>query len=329
MPVRLIVALVTILVLAACTARSPGESSGDLASVPPSASISPRPVATPHETTAGAFPVLIIELGADAAPIDVVGAFGSIWVANHHSDDVVRLDPQTGAEQARIFVGDLSGPGYFAVTDDAVWVTRQNGRGIARIDPTTNELSPRQSGSLTPCSDTAVALGGVWYFACDTGQMVRIDIVTHDESFVTATDMWNPIAIDGQLYAVGPDGVARLDDGLHWTVVGGCCGHPIGFAGGTLWLADTDQLVRVDLTTGTVGSTVPIYGTALMTSDDQFAWVTHEHGAPVEQVRMADNTVLEPLDIGSVPVGVWHDGSYLWVTDFSASQLWRVDLGEQ
>lgn len=329
MPVRLVTILVATLMLAACMAGSPGESSDGQASTSPSASASPRPVATPHETTAGSLTVLIIELGPDAAPIDVVGAFGSIWVANHHSDDVVRLDPQTGAEQARIFVGDLSGPGYFAVTDDAVWVTRQNGRGIARIDPSTNELKPRQSGSLTPCGDTAVALGGVWYFACDTGQMVRIDIATHDESFVTATGMWNPIAVDGQLYAVGPDGVVRLDDGLHWTMVGGCCGHPIGFAGGTLWLADTDQLVRVDLTTGTVVATVPINAPALMTSDDQFVWVTHEHGAPVEQIRIADNTIGEPLAIGSVPVGIWHDGSYLWVTDFSASKLYRVDLGDQ
>jgi streptogramin lyase len=321
----------TLLLLAACcVACSPSASLSSSVQGEPTSGEPSESQPTPVATTAGGHPALIVDLGVDAAPIDVAVAFGSVWVANHHSDSVVRIDPATGLEQARIAFTDGTGPGWFAVSDDGVWVTRQNHAGAARIDPETNELDPVQAGSLPPCGPPAVALGAVWYFACDTGQMVRIDLATGGTSEIDAADLSNPIAVDEALYAVGPEGVVRLaDDGETWTLVGGCCGLPFGYAGGTIWLIGQDQVVRVDPMTGQVEATIPL-AAAVMSAGDEVAWFTPREGnsGPLEQVRMADNAILEPLQTSQSPTVVRVDGTTLWVTDFGASEVWRVDLGE-
>lgn len=322
--------LLLLLAAACCVACSPSASSSPSVPIETSSEVPNTPQPTPVATTAGDHPALIADLGIDAAPIDVVVAFGSVWVANHHSDDVVRIDPATGLEQARIAFTDGTGPAWLAVADDGVWVTRQNHEGAARIDPETNELDPNQAGSLPPCGPPAIALEAVWYFACDTGQMVRIDLATGDASQIDAEDLSNPIAVDEALYAVGPEGVVRLaDDGETWTLVGGCCGIPFGYAGGTIWLIDQDQVVRVDPTTGQA-VTIPLAATGTMGAGSEVAWFTPREGVsgPLQQVRIADNAILEPLQTSQSPTVVRVDGTTLWVTDFSASDLWRVDLGD-
>ena len=55
---------------------------------------------------------LRLSLGRDVAPIDLISAFDSIWIADIHANEVRRYDPTTMAEQARIPVsGGHSRPG--------------------------------------------------------------------------------------------------------------------------------------------------------------------------------------------------------------------------
>ena len=322
-PVLLVLAL---LATACSTNASPSPSGSE-----EPASQAPTPVPTPLATITGDHRALVIELGPDQAPIDVVVAFGSVWVANHHSDDVVRIDPATGLEQARIAFTDGTGPAWFAVADDGIWVTRQNSTGIARIDPETNELDPVQTGTLPPCGPPAIAHGAVWYYACDTGQMMRVDLASHDVSVIAADALSNPVAVGEELYAVGPDGIVRLaEDGETWAPVGGCCGFLAGYAGGTLWLLDQDQVVRVDPHTGAMVATIPLEATGTMSANDDNAWFTPGEGisGPLQQVRMSDNVVLDPIQTSHSPAVVRADGSTLWVTDFADSEVWRVDLAD-
>ncbi len=96
-------------------------------------------LASPSATVLDGVTVTSIPLGVDAYPLDVVSAFGSIWVAEHRHDLVRRLDPSTLQTTAEI--GPIVGPGWFAVTPDAVWVTNQNGVGMSRLDPSTNTVA--------------------------------------------------------------------------------------------------------------------------------------------------------------------------------------------
>ncbi|MGH2392899.1 MAG: hypothetical protein ACRDGH_05285, partial [Candidatus Limnocylindria bacterium] len=54
-------------------------------------------------------------------------------------------------------------------------------------------------------------MGSVWYSACDSGLMVRIDIQSNDSANVVADQLSPPLTVDGILYAVAPTGLVRLD----------------------------------------------------------------------------------------------------------------------
>ncbi len=118
---------------------------------------------------------------------------------------------------------------------------------MSRLDPLTNTVTATV-GDLPTCGAPAYALGSIWYAACDTDELVRIDpkaatVVAR----VPAEGRTWPIAIDGALYAAGPAGLGRFDDATGRIVeVGGCCGEPIGFDGHTVWLYDAPNVARVD-----------------------------------------------------------------------------------
>src|SRR5215213_951990 len=121
-PIMKAIAVAAALLVAACATGSaaPAPSPGAPTQPPPATQSGPTvtptaaPAATPLATQIGGVAAQIVPLGADSTPIDLVYAFGSIWVASHHYDAVIRLDPTTLAEIARIPVDD--GPGWFAVT---------------------------------------------------------------------------------------------------------------------------------------------------------------------------------------------------------------------
>src|SRR6185503_8068221 len=94
---------------------------------------SPTPLPEPVDSTVDGVAVRTLERGPLSAPIDVVVAFGSVWVANHHGDSVTRVDPSCVTSLATIQTGTW--PGWFAVAEDAVWVSTQNSVGMTRVDP--------------------------------------------------------------------------------------------------------------------------------------------------------------------------------------------------
>ena len=322
-------ALAALLLCAACSPSASGSPSVPGSTAPEASAIPPTPAPTPYATMAGDLPALVIPLGGDAAPLDVVDAFGSIWVANHHSNDVVRLDPETGAELARINIGPMSGPGWFAVTDDAIWVTRQNGAGVTRIDPETNVVVEAQIGAQETCWAPAVALGSVWYSACDSGLMVRIDIESNDSANVPAEGLSAPWAADDSLYAVAATGLVRLDPATSTFVpVVACqsCGRPIGFGAGTLWLSTPSGVTRVDLASGAVVGSLPFGGLVNVTFEGDSAWGAVEGQPEIVEIDAVTNQVIREVPLGPMPIKVLFAFGALWVTDFNSSEVWRITL---
>jgi len=321
-------ALAALLLCAACSPSARASPSDSPSAELPS-EIPQTPAPTPYATMAGDLPALVIPLGGDSAPLDVVDAFGSIWVANHHSDDVSRLDPETGAEVARIYIGPRSGPAWFAVTDDAIWVTRQNGAGVTRIDPETNAVAEAQIGAQETCWAPAVALASVWYFACDSGLMVRIDIESNDSANVAADQLSPPLTVDDTLYAVASTGLVRLDPATSTFVpVVACqsCGRPIGFGAGTMWLSSQSGVTRVDLATGAVVGTLSLGGLINVTFVDDSAWGAIEGDPEILEIDPVTNEVVRELTVGPMPIKVLSAYGALWVTDFNSSELWRISL---
>jgi YVTN family beta-propeller protein len=71
-----------------------------------------------------------------SGPTAIVGAFGSIWVANHLDGTVTRLDPSAGREEATIPVGE--GPNALVAAAGSLWVANEFDDTVVAIDPATN-----------------------------------------------------------------------------------------------------------------------------------------------------------------------------------------------
>jgi len=109
-------------------------------------------------------------IATGAHPAEVAFGFGSGWVTDE--DGVIRFDPATGREQARI-----SGLGRqldgVVVTGGAVWAVSIADNRLSRIDAGRNAAS----GSLEVCTGPrhlTVVGNDIWVACLDAGMLVRI-----------------------------------------------------------------------------------------------------------------------------------------------------------
>ena len=163
-----------------------------------------------------------------------------------------------------------------AVSDDAVWVTSHRGGILSRIDPSTNEVvAVVESRILPDCRVNAcVGLGGVdvrdgevWLHNPYLQQFLRIDTESN-EVVDQVSDIGRGGFIPGSslMWAAGPGGGAMgrdFDSGdLTVTVHHNGEIEPAGVAAGSAWFTTSacDDLLRVDLATGSVRATIPAGG---------------------------------------------------------------------
>jgi len=329
----LILAMTAALVAACGGAASPAGAPSEAISRSTASTLStsapPTPAPTletepsPDATVLEGVRVTSIPLGVDAYPIDVASAFGSMWVAEHRHDRVRRLDPSTLETTAEI--GPIIGPGWFAITPDAVWVTNQNGVGMSRIDPKTNTVTATV-GDLPTCGPPAYALDSVWYSACDTDELVRIDPASDTVmARVPAEGRGSPIAIGGALFTAGAAGLGRFDESTGRIVkVGASSGDPFGFDGRTLWLYDAPKVTRVDPDSGKVIGTMSVPLLSRVAFRDGSAWLAIS-AEGIREVDLASGDVLRTVPTRSTPSTIVEADGALWVTDQLGDRLSRID----
>jgi outer membrane protein assembly factor BamB len=186
-------------------------------------------------------------------------------------------------QQARLRLP--GGPDWLAVTDDGVWVKKDDGT-LDRIDPDTGKSA--LSVELPPgdlCQGVGAGLGSVW--ACDGTDVLRIDPATGK---VTATFRLNKTATQGHLVT----------------------------ASGRLWLltGDGSTLLGVDPGTGQVVTTIPLAarGTDLGAGDAGL-WVASQPDGQALRIDPDAGTVVvratgldRPLAV-AVTDSVWVGGA--------------------
>jgi len=319
------VGLVLIVAVLGVTLRPTGPGPGGPTPSPsptgtPSASPSSSPL--PQATLADGTVADVLRFGRDAGPIDVVAAFNSIWTANIFSNDVSRIDPATLEEIDRIPAG--TGPAWFAVTDDALWVTHQTGRGLVRIDPGANAAG-LSVGDVPPCGAPVLAFESLWASACDDGVIIRIDPATGTlVSKVPAPGYrWLAFA-QGRLFTGDALGLGEVDPTTETvTNLGYCCGEVMGSDGQTVWLDRSTEVVRMDPADGSIVATFPIANAGSVTFEAGHAWLT-ANGAGITEIDLATNQVLRRIAVPGSQVLAREAGGALWVTVFEASELWRI-----
>jgi streptogramin lyase len=268
-------------------------------------------------------------LGIDAAPIGIIEAEGSVWVALHHANAVLRIDPDTFEVMARIATGPVSGPAWFTVGDGSTWVTNQNGAGVSRINPDTNKVNA-QVGADPPCGPPAFFEESVWIDACDTPALVRYDASTNARAETIDTpEPMAPIVAGDALWGVGGRGIYRLDTTARsMKLESPCCGaaDPPATRDGEMWTGQGPTSMMV-LSTPSLRriARVPVGSAMTMAFDASRAWVLSGGGsAKLTSVDLSTYEPIESYEFGLQLASIAVVGDRLWVTDFGLSQVFVI-----
>jgi streptogramin lyase len=309
------------------TTTAPSVSPFSTPALTPSPTASPSAAApTPAPTVIGGLSAERLSLGVDAGPISTIDAFGSIWVADIHANDVRRFEPGTMHELARIRV---QGAAWFAVADDALWVTNQLGTGITRIDPVTNTVAAHV-GSGAPCAAPVVAFDSVWQAVCDANAFLRIDPAQNAvlDAIPAQGHRWLVLA-GGRLITLGSEGLASLDaDTGTLTTIPNTAAVGVVFLasdGTTIWVQNTAGIVRIDPTDGRTIASFPYPGAQGFSFANGHAWLAVADQGVLE-IDLATNKVTRTIPLLRSPFVPFEAGGALWVTDFDNSALWRIQL---
>ena len=85
------------------------------------------------------------EFPAGSAPAAVAVGFDSLWIVDRRRDELVRIDPATGAEQATVGVGEE--PSDVAVGSEDVWVANAGSNKVSRVDPSDGDARSSRTRS--------------------------------------------------------------------------------------------------------------------------------------------------------------------------------------
>lgn len=291
---------------------------------------SPTQTATPGPTPAtvrlGDATALRLRLGSGTGPIDVIDAFGSIWVAEILRNEVIRLDAATMEVTGRVHV---QGPGWFVEADNALWVTNQlGGLGLSRIDPVTVTEVAR-IGDVPTCGHPVVAFGSVWFSACDADAYVRIDPSTNTVvKTIRASSRTFLELVAGRLVVIGPKGLATLDPTTYeFTPVPGAPGvggSLIGADDVAAWVRIDGEVRRIDPASGRTIAAFPYPDAAIMTAAEGHAVLT-VNVVGIVDIDLATNTVARTIPLPSLSGLARSFDGVVWATDFDNHDLWRIE----
>ena len=140
----------------------------------------------------------VVDVIALDRPEGIAIAFGSVWVIEHRTNTVVRIDPATKAT-IRIVLPGAGGSEICGMCvdklvpgPDSMWVPLNLGRGIARIDPTTNTIRATIP-KLVYVIDLGVDGDRVWAIGGAAGPVPCVDtasvLLKVDPATDTSTDL--------------------------------------------------------------------------------------------------------------------------------------------
>jgi len=271
-------------------------------------------------------------ISVGSAPYNVAYGFGSLWVPV--DGEVVRLDPATGAIQARVRVGARSWGVAFG--PDVVWVGNLDNQTVAGIDPTTNSV--RRQFRL-PGAPVGVAFGGgalwaanndndeVWRLDPLTGQVLAVSHIGDRHEFVGFSE--------GRLWVASEDGtIAELEPAtgaVTKTLIAGSDADYLGFSAGSVWVSNyaTPFLWRIDAATGTIAQRLRIGGAGAQGVEDDGTslWQAMYNRGRLRRVDRSTGAVVRRSRVGRKPRGLTIAAGSVWVANSSSGTISRIDLG--
>jgi YVTN family beta-propeller protein len=327
---------------AACSSGSDGgartSTTGTTTASATETSAATEPTSTASVYAPNALPesvVATIDM-ADGPMTPIVG-FGSVWVSNHHADEVSRIDPATNGVIAEIPTGVQ--PGQMLVTDDVVWVADYGEASLTRIDPDDDTSTVVPAGDTAACGAPAEAGGLIWIDNCDVGVLTGIDPRTNEVMRSIEPGAGFSFSADGELWLGTDEAVLRIDPDSGktlQTIALGCAtaAGPYSFSGDRMFVAYRDgdacqdgHVAVVDRSSGKVLERLdvgrvpeaPIVdgGTVYVSNsfDDTISVID------ARRSELVDEIAAPPVSEDAFAIGF----DAIWVPDFELANLYRVD----
>ena len=282
--------------------------------------------------------------GAGVPAVDA----STVWVPLTKLGSIARVDVARKRVVATIKLG--APPRFTGYLDAAVlaggsvWVARDVGDEVDRIDPETNKLVARIKVDSRP-GGLAAGGGYVWAFHFLGPYLTRIDETTGDKRvFTIDRAAGTGIAVDGGavwLLTANPSSVIKIDPTSGKVLARIALKPPepprhgivdtwwMAAGGGSLWvaIANYDQAARVDEATAKVKAYVPVpvqipFGAAVYRGS---AWIAGE--SKVVRIDPAANQVAGVVTLSrsrAVFTQVAAGPSGLWATDYDTGKLYRL-----
>jgi streptogramin lyase len=280
---------------------------------------------------------IVATIHISSAPHGLVYASGAIWVGQHESSTVARVDPGTNTVVARVSIPSGQ-PSRFAAGAEGLWHLPYSGSALYRIDSATNRVVAEAAPPGENCCIPAVGAGSVWVPKADDG-IYRVDassgaVVAH----IPIGNFLGSVFGFGSLWGTSGGDVVRLDPATNSIAsripVDGLSGADpwLGVGAGALWVGFGKKLARIDPSTNTVTALIAIPGTAFfLAAADDAVWVVGQSHiglyaySKLWRIDPTANKVTAALTLPKGdPADIAVGAGSLWISLFSEDKLLRL-----
>jgi hypothetical protein len=214
-------------------------------------------------------------------PCGILGVDGTVWVSNYGDDNLVTVDPESGAVGEPVPTG--AAPCGLASGAGSIWVEDYGSDQVTRVAVADGAVQATYDVGSSPY-DVTFAGGAAWATNYGDGSVSRIDAAS--------------------------GAVTTIETG----------GTPIGIApaGGKVWVGLGDAgIAAIDVASGAVAATIETDGAAGWTAyDADHVWVNV--GSTVVEIDPATATITRTVAVGDKPLDGTVAGGRVWVGDGAA-----------
>jgi YVTN family beta-propeller protein len=262
---------------------------------------------------------------------------GSLWIRKTGTNEVLRIDPRTNRQTARIRVG-FSYDSGIAVRGSDVWVTNGEEGTVSRISAAINAVVATIRVGRYPLGIAATE-DAVWVANHHSGTVSRID--PWRNRVVATVPVSPPSQFSGPLAAVSADNqvwvadatlseVIRIDPrrnrANHVSGTGPACGGMMAFRG-SVWIAsgcDQGIVTRIETDTARASTRIHVPGMAFdVAAGLGSVWVTTLRGLLL-RIDPATNQIVGRLQLPDA-VSLTIGGGYVWIIDRESRSVLRVE----
>jgi virginiamycin B lyase len=292
---RLSTAMIALFLVSACAAPA-GPGATSTGTTPPATStVTPAPgtASTPTANTSSNEAAVIATIPTATGPIMLAATADTVWVENHRSNFLSRIDPAQNLEVEQLTNVEVHCE--IAAAGGFVWATQAAASSVRKVDATTGE----QVDSIFLSDACGVATDGkdLWVSSPGTTELMRYDPQTTDERAAI------PVAPNIFSVAIGPEAIWVIGES----------------EGGTTY--------RIDPATNAVVASIstPTPFATGIAAGHGAVWVPSRDNKVVYRIDPATNAVVATINMPSLIGGLGVGPDAIWTSGFGDGKLYRID----